>query len=90
MKDEKKKLVRSKSKTGTVVRKSGNKSILVEVVRRVRHPVYGKIVKKRRKFMVHDENNTAQVGDIVSFIDSRPLSKRKRWEIVPAEKQENI
>jgi small subunit ribosomal protein S17 len=86
--DEKRKSVKSKPKTGIVVKVSGDKSILVEVVRRVRHPMYGKIVKRKKKFMVHDEKNSAQIGDIVSFVDSRPFSKRKRWKIVSVGKKE--
>ena len=71
-----------RSKQGEVVKKSGDKSILVEVKRRVKHPVYGKIITKKKKFMVHDDENKAQIGDIVTFVESRPISKRKRWKLI--------
>ncbi len=73
---------KKKEKEGKVVSISGEKSVLVEVSRRVRHPVYGKIVTKRKKFMVHNDSNEAKIGDIVTFIETRPLSKRKRWKII--------
>lgn len=73
---------KKKGKEGKVVSISGEKSVLVEVSRRVRHPVYGKIVTKRKKFMVHNDSNEAKIGDIVTFIETRPLSKRKRWKII--------
>ena len=85
---EGKKRSKRKEKEGKVVKISGNKSVLVEVTRRVRHPVYGKIVKKRKKFMVHDDDNIAQIGDLVTFVESRPLSRRKRWRILKIEKSE--
>ncbi len=75
-----------KPKEGTVIRKSGNKSILVEVTRRVIHPKYKKIVKKKKRFMVHDEENKAQIGDIITFTESKPISKRKRWKLLTAGK----
>ena len=73
---------KKKEKEGKVVSISGEKSVLVEVSRRVRHPVYGKIVTKRKKFMVHNDSNEEKIGDIVTFIETRPLSKRKRWKII--------
>ncbi len=74
-------------KEGKVIRKSGDKSLLVEVTRRVIHQKYKKIVKKRKRFMVHDEENRAQVGDIVTFTESRPFSKRKRWKLLTTGKE---
>lgn len=88
MKMEGEKRSKRKEKEGKVVKISGDKSVLVEVTRRVRHPVYGKIVKKRKKFMVHDDDNTAQIGDSVTFVESRPLSRRKRWRIMKVGKSE--
>ncbi|MCK4234607.1 30S ribosomal protein S17 [candidate division WOR-3 bacterium] len=82
LKVEDRKRGKLKDRVGKVVKKSGDKSILVEVTRRVKHPVYGKILKKRKRFMVHDEENMAQIGDLIKFVDSRPFSKRKRWRIV--------
>lgn len=58
------------------------KSISIAVERKVKHPIYGKFVKKTTKFMAHDENNLAGVGDIVRIMETRPLSKLKRWRLV--------
>lgn len=58
------------------------KSITVAVERRLRHPIYGKSVMKTKKFMVHDENNECQIGDLVKIMETRPLSKTKRWRVV--------
>ncbi len=58
------------------------KSISVAVERKVKHPIYGKFVKKTTKFMAHDENNLAGSGDIVRIMETRPLSKLKRWRLV--------
>lgn len=58
------------------------KSISVSVERRLRHPIYGKFVKKSKKFMAHDENNECNVGDTVRIMETRPLSKNKRWRLV--------
>jgi small subunit ribosomal protein S17 len=68
-------------KVGSVVSAKMAKTIVVEVTRRVPHPVYKRIVNKRRKFYAHDEQGTAQVGDVVRIIECRPLSKLKRWEL---------
>lgn len=76
-----------KPKEGKVIRKSGDKSIMVEVTRRIIHPKYKKIVKKRKRFMVHDEENKARVGDTITFTESRPFSKRKRWRLLTAGKE---
>ncbi|MGQ9618110.1 MAG: 30S ribosomal protein S17 [Candidatus Aminicenantia bacterium] len=69
-------------KVGFVVSKSGDKTINVLVERLVKHPFYKKVVKKRKKFLAHDENNTCNVGDKVKIIESRPLSRRKRWIVI--------
>ena len=58
------------------------KTITVSVERRLRHPIYGKFVKKTKKFMAHDENTECQIGDLVKIMETRPLSKRKRWRLV--------
>jgi len=58
------------------------KSIVVAVERLVKHPVYKKYIKKTSKFMAHDEENQAHVGDLVKIMETRPLSKRKRWRLV--------
>ncbi len=75
---------RSRRKTfvGKVVSNRMDKSITVMVERRFRHPLYGKYVTKSSKFMAHDEENVCQPGDIVRIMETRPLSKRKRWRLV--------
>lgn len=71
-----------KQKTGVVSSVSMDKSITVVVERRLQHPIYGKFVKKTKKFMVHDEQNDCNEGDTVRIMECRPLSKRKRWRLV--------
>ncbi len=71
-----------KVRQGTVVSVSGNKTIVVQVERRKRHPLYGKVIRLTRKFHAHDEENKAVVGDKVSITESRPISKLKRWRLV--------
>ncbi|MCZ2075058.1 MAG: 30S ribosomal protein S17 [Bryobacterales bacterium] len=68
-------------KTGQVVSTKMQKTIVVEVTRRVPHPLYKRIVTRRKKFYAHDEEQTARPGDIVRIIESRPLSKLKRWNL---------
>ena len=65
-----------------VVSSKMEKTINVKVERRLRHPIYGKSVKKSKKFMAHDENNDCKVGDTVRIMETRPLSKNKRWRLV--------
>jgi len=59
-----------------------DKTITVQVERRLRHPIYGKYVKKTKKFMAHDEKNDCSIGDTVKIVESRPLSAKKRWRLV--------
>jgi len=68
-------------KVGQVVSTRMTKTIVVEVSRRVPHPVYKRIIKKRKKFYAHDEQSLAKMGDVVRIIESRPLSKTKRWTL---------
>lgn len=68
-------------KVGSVVSNKMAKTIVVEVTRRVPHPLYKRIVTKRKKFYAHDEQSEAKVGDVVRIIESRPLSKLKRWTL---------
>jgi small subunit ribosomal protein S17 len=68
-------------KVGQVVSTKMKKTIVVEVTRRVAHPVYKRIVSKRKKFFAHDEEGTAKVGDIVRIIECRPLSRMKHWQL---------
>ena len=71
-----------KTRTGLVVSNKMDKSIVVTVERKVKHPIYGKFVKKTAKFMAHDENNTCGIGDTVLIMETRPLSKNKNWRLV--------
>ena len=71
-----------KLRKGVVASKMGAKSVVVTVSYRVRHPVYGKIVTRTKKYHVHDEDDTAKVGDTVTIMECRPLSATKRWRIV--------
>ena len=71
-----------RERIGEVVSNSMDKSILIVVKQKVKHPVYGKFVNKTSKFMVHDEENTCNVGDTVKISETRPLSKSKRWRLV--------
>jgi len=68
--------------TGRVVSNKMDKSITVAVERRVKHAIYGKFVAKTTKFMVHDEKNECNPGDVVKISETRPLSKNKRWRLV--------
>ncbi len=71
-----------KTKTGVVTSSKMDKTITVAVERKVKHPIYGKFVKKTTKFHAHDEKNECGVGDTVRIMESRPLSKTKRWRLV--------
>jgi small subunit ribosomal protein S17 len=68
-----------KARTGEVVSNGANKTIVVAIRTRVKHPQYGKIINRTAKIMAHDEKNECAVGDIVRVVETRPLSKRKRW-----------
>ncbi len=78
------KLVRNlrKEKIGVVVSDKMEKSIVVAVKRKVKHPIYGKFVNKTTKFHAHDEENTCNIGDTVRIMETRPLSKSKCWRLV--------
>ena len=71
-----------KEKVGIVSSNKMNKSIVVRVERKVKHPKYGKFIKKTTTFMAHDENNTCSIGDKVLIQETRPLSKSKNWRLV--------
>jgi small subunit ribosomal protein S17 len=71
-----------KTRTGEVISSSMNKTIVVRTVARVPHPKFGKIVKQMKRFYVHDEQNQAKTGDTVRIMETRPLSKLKRWRLV--------
>lgn len=67
---------------GKVVSNKMNKTIVVEIVRSVRDKLYGKYVKRSKKFFAHDENNSCKIGDLVYIQESRPLSKKKKWQLI--------
>ena len=71
-----------KTRKGKVVSNKMDKTIVVAVVDNVKHPLYGKIVKRTYKLKAHDENNECNIGDRVKVMDTRPLSKDKRWRLV--------
>jgi len=71
-----------KERIGVVSSNSMDKSIVVTVQRRVKHPIYGKFVNKTKKFVAHDEENSCNAGDTVRIMETRPMSKRKCWRLV--------
>ena len=71
-----------KERIGVVTSNKMEKSIVVSIERKVKHPLYGKFVKKTSKFVAHDEKNTCNEGDTVSIMETRPLSKNKNWRLV--------
>lgn len=73
-----------KTLTGLVVKKSGDKSVVIEVERRLKHAKYKKFVLRTKKYHAHDETNQCVVGDKVTIIESRPISKLKRWTALKA------
>lgn len=74
--------VNRKARTGTVVSDKADKTVTVQVERRLAHPLYGKGVKRTKRYHAHDENNEYMVGDVVRIMETRPLSKTKRWRVV--------
>ena len=66
---------------GEVVSNKMDKTVVVKVTRRIAHPLYGKVIKKRTKFYAHDEKNACKIGDKVRIKETRPLSKKKRWRV---------
>ena len=78
---------RKTTKVGTVVGKKMQKTATVLVERQIRHPLYKKTIKKKKCFLVHDESDSCKVGDIVRIVETRPISKRKRWRIIEVVKK---
>lgn len=72
---------RKTTKVGVVIGNKMKKTVTVLVERQVRHPLYKKIIKRRKKFLVHDEYEKCKIGDVVKIVETRPLSKRKRWRV---------
>jgi small subunit ribosomal protein S17 len=70
-----------KNRVGTVINNKMDKTVTVIIERLIEHPLYHKVVRKRKKVLVHDENNNCHVGDKVRIFETRPLSKRKRWKV---------
>lgn len=71
-----------KERIGVVVKDKMDKSIVVAVERKMKHPIYGKFVKKTKRFVAHDEKNDCNIGDTVKIMETRPLSKTKCWRLV--------
>jgi len=71
-----------KERVGLVVSNKMDKSIIVAIERRFKHPIYGKFIKKTNKFMAHDDKNDCNIGDTVRIMETRPLSKNKNWRLV--------
>lgn len=78
----KKRNIRRKTLTGIVVSDRMDKTVVVEVDRLVQHPAYKKYIHRKKKYMVHDEGNQCKIGDKVLIIESRPLSRHKRWRVM--------
>ena len=68
---------------GKVISSNNNKTITVNVTRRIKHKLYKKIIRVSKKYHAHDENNEFNVGDTVSIIESKPISKLKKWKVIP-------
>ncbi len=71
-----------KENVGVVVSNKMDKTVTVKVTRKMRHPKYGKVIERSQKFYAHDESNVAQIGQTVRIMETRPLSKLKRWRVV--------
>ena len=82
------KLSKKSTVVGRVVSTSMDKTIVVEIERRIRHPLYKKFISKTTKLIAHDEDNSSKVGDVVSLIQSRPISKRKSWSLEKTTQQQ--
>jgi small subunit ribosomal protein S17 len=76
------KQARKTTKVGTVVAKKMKKTVTVQVERQIRHPLYRKTIRRKQTFLVHDDAEKCKVGDIVRIIETRPISKTKRWRVL--------
>ena len=90
MADTKEKIGSKQEKVGQVVSTKMKKTIVVEVTRRRAHPFYRKVVARSKKFYAHDEEETAQVGDVVRIVESRPLSRLKRWRLAEVVRRSRV
>ena len=68
--------------SGVVISSNSSKTLVVNVTRRIRHKLYKKIIRQSKKYHAHDENNEFNVGDIVSIVESKPISKLKKWKVI--------
>ncbi|HOW85146.1 MAG TPA: 30S ribosomal protein S17 [Candidatus Aminicenantes bacterium] len=73
---------RKTTKVGTVIARKMTKTVTVQVERQIRHPLYRKTIRRKQTFLVHDEAGTCKVGDVVRIIETRPISKTKRWRVL--------
>lgn len=71
-----------KTRIGLVTSDKRDKTVTVSIERKLRHPIYGKYIKKTKKYAVHDEHNDCNVGDTIKIMETRPLSKTKRWRVI--------
>ncbi len=71
--------------SGIVVSANANKTIIVNVTRRIKHKLYKKIIRQTKKYHAHDENNVYKIGDSVSIIESKPISKLKKWKVISSD-----
>ncbi len=71
-----------KTRVGLVISSKMDKSITVSIERKIQHPIYGKSLKRSKKFVAHDEENSCNEGDTVKIMETRPISKRKKWRLV--------
>ena len=67
---------------GKITSTTNNKTVVVEVTRKFKHPFYGKVIQRSKKYHAHDEKNKFKEGEIVSIIETKPISKKKRWQVV--------
>jgi len=81
---------RRKVRSGRVISDKMDKTRVVAVERTDRHPLYGKIIRQTKKYKIHDESNESRVGDIVKIMETRPVSKDKRWRLVEVERRSKL
>jgi small subunit ribosomal protein S17 len=73
---------KKRTRVGTVVSDKMQKTVVVQIERVVKHPVYKRYIRRRKRFKVHDEENQCRIGDVITFMETRPMSKDKRWRFV--------
>jgi len=81
MNQDKKENTSVRTRQGVVIRNAMDKTVVVEVMRRVMHPAYTKFIKRRMRYRAHDPENACNVGDVVLLVETRPMSKTKRWRV---------